>query len=99
MTPNSPYATVLNTAISNVIELLTAFAADPLFAEKYTLAFDSGVTSAQFLQAVAVLPEIQVRSDAELQGALGAFSGQTQTVYLSEGLVQGDAANLVAVLL
>ena len=36
---NASYTTILNTAIADVTSVLTAFAADPLFAEKFTLAF------------------------------------------------------------
>ena len=65
---NASYITILNTAIADVASVLTAFAADPLFAEKFTLAFGTTVSSEQFLQTVTALPQIEVHSDAELKG-------------------------------
>ena len=79
--------------------VLTTFSGDPLFAEKFTLAFGTTVSSEQFLQTVAALPQIEVRSDAELKGALGAFSAQTQKIYLSESLLKGDLVRLRSVLI
>jgi hypothetical protein len=96
---NPSYTTILNTAIADVTSVLTTFAADPLFAEKFVLAFGTKISTKQFLQTVAVLPQIEVRSDAELKGALGAFSGQTQKIYLSESLLKGDSARLRSVLI
>jgi hypothetical protein len=82
-----------------VASVLTAFAADPLFAEKFTLAFGTTVSSEQFLQTVTALPQIEVHSDAELKGTLGAFSSQTQKIYLSESLLKEDSARLRSVLI
>ena len=96
---NASYTTILNTAIADVISVLTTFASDPLFVEKFALAFGTKISAKQFLQTVAVLPKIEVRSDAELKGALGAFSAQTGKIYLSEGLVSGQSAKLQAVLI
>jgi hypothetical protein len=96
---NVSYTTILKTAIADVTSVLTTFAGDPLFAEKFALAFGITFSSEQFLQTVAVLPQIEVRSDAELKGALGAFSAQTQKIYLSESLLKGDSARLRSVLI
>jgi len=96
---NASYTTILNAAIADVTSVLTNFAADSLFAEKFTLAFGITIDSEQFLQIVAVLPQIEVRSDAELKGALGAFSAQTQKIYLSESLLKGDLVRLRSVLI
>ena len=96
---NASYTTILKTAIADVTSVLTTFAADPLFAEKFALAFGTKISAKQFLQTVAVLPQIEVRSDAELKGALGAFSAQTQKIYLSESLLKGDSARLRSVLI
>ena len=78
---NASYTTILNTAIADVTSVLTTFAADPLFAEKFALTFGTKISAKQFLQTVAVLPQIEVRSEAELKGPLGAFSAQTQKIY------------------
>jgi subtilase family serine protease len=99
MSLNTVYASILNGAIADVASVLTTFAADPLFAEKFALAFGKPISAEQFLQGVAVLPEIEVVTDSELQGALGAFSSQTQKIYLSQGLVAGDSARLRSVLI
>lgn len=96
---NASYTTILNTAIADVTSVLTTFASDPLFVEKFALAFGTTISSEQFLQNVAVLPKIEVRSDAELKGALGAFSAQTQKIYLSESLLKGDLVRLRSVLI
>jgi hypothetical protein len=96
---NTIYTTILQGSVGNLISLLNDFAGDPLFVEKFTLVFGTTVSSEQFLQAVTTLPEVEIRSDADLAGALGAFSGQTQKVYLSESLVKGDSSQLEAVLL
>jgi hypothetical protein len=96
---NTIYTTILQASVGNIISLLNNFAGDPLFSEKFALVFGTTVSSEQFLQAVTTLPEVEIRSDADLAGALGAFSGQTQKVYLSESLVKGDSSQLEAVLL
>ena len=95
---NASYTIILKTAIADVTSVLTTFAADPLFAEKFTLAFGTTISSKQFLQTVAALSQIEVRSDTDLKGALGAFSAQTQKIYLSESLLKGDLARLLSLL-
>ena len=96
---NTIYTTILQGSVDNIIGLLNDFAGDPLFAEKFTLVFGTTVSSEQFLQVVTTLPEVEIRSDIDLAGALGAFSWQTQKVYLSESLVESDSSQLEAVLL
>jgi hypothetical protein len=96
---NVSYTAILKTAIADVTSVLTTFSSDPLFAEKFALVFGTTISSEQFLQTVAVLPQIEVRSDAELNGALGAFSAQTQKIYLSESLLKGDLVKLRSVLI
>ncbi|MFM7578289.1 MAG: hypothetical protein ACKO5Q_15290, partial [Microcystaceae cyanobacterium] len=98
MTTNT-LSPILTTAVADVISVLTTFAADPLFAEKFTLTFGTTLSSDQFLQLVAALPEVEVLADAELRGASGAFSAQTGKIYLTEGLLQGETARLEAVIL
>ncbi|MFB2818399.1 Calx-beta domain-containing protein, partial [Umezakia ovalisporum] len=88
-----------NTYISQLIDLLTAFAAQESLGEKLALVFGVEITSTRFLEAVANLPEIEVYPDTELQGASGAFSGQTGKIYLSESIVNGESRPLIKVLL
>jgi clostripain len=96
---NAFYTNILNTAIADVSDLLKGFSADPLFAEKFALAFGTKISAKKFVQIVAVLPKIEVRSDVELKGALGAFAAQTQKIYLSESLLKGDLVKLRSVLI
>ena len=96
---NAFYTNILNTAIADMSDLLQNFSADPLFAEKFALAFRTKISAKKFLQIVAVLPKIEVRSDAELKGALGTFAAQTSKIYLSESLLKGDLVKLRSVLI
>jgi Ca2+-binding RTX toxin-like protein len=95
----NPFSPILDTAVSNVIQILNDFASDPLFAEKLTAVFGLTVSAQTFRDAVAALPEIEVLADSELKGASGAFSAQTGKIYLAEGLLQGEAARLEVVLI
>ncbi|MDH6059970.1 hypothetical protein NWP17_05880, partial [Chrysosporum bergii ANA360D] len=89
----------VNTALSNVIDLLTSFASQESLTEKLALVFGVPVTSGMFLDTLANLPDIEVYPDSELQGASGAFSGQTEKIYLSESVVKEESQQLVRVLL
>ncbi|MDB9343124.1 hypothetical protein PN481_06235 [Nodularia spumigena CS-588/06] len=89
----------VNTALVNVIDLLTDFASEESLTKKLALVFGVPVTSVLFLETIATLPDIEVYPDSELQGANGAFSSQTEKIYLSESVVQGDSGRLVRVLL
>jgi len=99
MSLNTVYAPILNSAVAKISDILTDLATEPLFVEKFALAFGTTISAEQFLQVVTALPEIEVLADGELQGALGAFSSQTQKIYLSADLVAGDAARLQSVLI
>ncbi|MDH6100302.1 hypothetical protein NWP21_15950, partial [Anabaenopsis sp. FSS-46] len=92
---------LLNTTtdISQLIDLLTGFAAQESLGEKLALVFGVEITSTRFLEDVASLPQIEVYPDTELQGASGEFSGQTGKIYLSESIVNGDSGRLIRVLL
>ncbi|MDB9531256.1 hypothetical protein PN496_06775, partial [Nodularia spumigena CS-1038] len=89
----------VNTALVNVIDLLTDFASEEFLTKKLALVFGVPVTSVLFLETIATLPDIEVYPDSDLQGANGAFSSQTEKIYLSESVVQGDSGRLVRVLL
>jgi hypothetical protein len=80
----------------DILGLLNSFASDLLFSQKFALAFGQSVTPEAYLSALATLPAIEIRSDAELQGALGAFSAQTGKIYLSQSLVQGSPSQYQA---
>jgi serralysin len=96
---NSVYALQLQSAITSVLDVLNGFAADPLFAEQFELVFGKSISSSAFRAALASLPQFEVRSDQDLNGALGAFSAQTGKIYLTESLVKGDPVQFNAVLL
>ncbi len=88
----------LDFARTNVIDVLTRFASDPSFAEKLSQVFETEVSSNDFLAALKTLPEIEVLSDDQLNGALGAYSKETSKIYLSETLVKGDPKEIELVL-
>jgi Ca2+-binding RTX toxin-like protein len=96
---NSVYALQLQSAITGVLDVLNGFAADPLFAERFELVFGTSISSSAFQAALVSLPPFEVRSDGDLAGALGAFSAQTQKIYLTESLLTGDPARLQAVMI
>jgi hypothetical protein len=96
---NSVYALLLQSAITGVLDVLNGFAADPLFAERFELVFGKSISSSGFQAALANLPQFEVRSDGDLAGALGAFSAQTQKIYLTESLLTGDPVRLQAVMI
>jgi len=96
---NSVYALQLQSAITGFLDILNGFAADPLFAERFELVFGKSISSSAFQAALASLPQFEVRSDGDLAGALGAFSAQTQKIYLTESLLTGDPARLQAVMI
>ncbi|MBJ7901598.1 MAG: hypothetical protein GC158_17155 [Cyanobacteria bacterium RI_101] len=91
---------LLHPVVAEAIQTLLDFASGPLFAEKFALAFETPAPSlAAFRSALAELPDVEVLADEVLQGALGAFSIQTEKIYLSESVVNGDSRLLRAVLL
>ncbi len=99
---NSTLNPILQTAISDVYNRLTRFAQDPLFTETMKLVFggQGNITPQRFLTFLPSLPKIEVRQSQEIGGAWGAFSAQTNTIYLSESLLTASQSNqLTAVLL
>ena len=100
MTTNPTLAPILNQAIADVVNLLNEFADDSLFAEKFNLAFGVNITPQAFKSLIAVLPEIEIVENGELQGALGAFSAQTGKIYLSASFLNiAPSASIVNVIL
>ncbi len=98
---NSTLNPILQTAIADVIARLNVFAQDPLFTEKMSFVFggDVSVTPRRFLNLLQSLPKIEVLEN-ELQGALGAFSAQKNTIYLSANLLtSGSSKQLTAVVI
>ena len=99
---NSTLNPILQTAIADVYDRLTRFAQDPLFTENMKLVFggQGNIIPQRFLTFLPSLPKIEVRQSQEIGGAWGAFSAQTNTIYLSESLLTASQSNqLTAVLL
>lgn len=88
--------------LNQVLDLLDGFTADSDFLRKISLAFGeekAAIISSDGLQsALNTLPAIDIRSSEELNGALGAFSASTATIYLSEDILS-DQGLVVQVLL
>ena len=104
LTELTPALASLNLVLSELkvalVEDLAAWAVQPEFGERLAVAFGVGLEPAAVsaLQGELVsgsyeLPQIELRSVAELQGALGAYGLETGKIYLSEAFV---AANLAA---
>ncbi|MFM7190647.1 MAG: hypothetical protein ACKOX2_07510, partial [Microcystaceae cyanobacterium] len=100
---NTTLNPILQTAIADVYDRLHSFGEDPLFTTNLVSIFGQNVAKIkpdQFLAIVNSLPTIEIQTASNLQGALGAFSAQTNTIYLSDSLVSASQSNqLTAVLL
>ncbi|ABW32877.1 tandem-95 repeat protein [Acaryochloris marina] len=87
--------------MSETFKRLQSFALDDNFLDKLQLAFGSTFSNdaaADLQQAWAdgdysELPNIEIRVAAEINGANGAFSTDTNTIYLSQELISFNAAN------
>lgn len=80
---------------------LTAFANDEAFSTNITLAFGNligteileGLRQQWSLGNFDELPEIEIRSGSEINGANGAFTSATNTIYLSREFIFQNASN------
>ena len=96
----------LNRAIIATQDLLTAFAASEDWLSVITTAFGDRFEPRKLEQLrqqwrdqnFNSLPEIEVRSAAELKGANGAFAAATNKVYLSREYVVGNVRNPGAIM-
>jgi Ca2+-binding RTX toxin-like protein len=101
----SSSSAVIGEAVLAAQDVLTAFASDKDFATKLTLAFgdsfDAGKLAGLRQQWEAgdfeSLPPIEIRSSAEINGANGAFSADTNTIYLSQEYIAQNAADVQAI--
>ena len=70
---------------------LQNFAADPEFDTKMQLAFGAGVDTDKLRQDWLVetfnFPKTEIRSASEINGAMGAYAAETDTIYLSQELL------------
>jgi Ca2+-binding RTX toxin-like protein len=95
----------LEDATSTAQSLLKAIASDKDLATKLTLAFGDSF-DAEKLEDLRqqwetddfdLLPPIEIRSGAEINGAKGAFSADTNIIYLSQEYIAQNAANPQAI--
>ncbi|XZO00768.1 MAG: FG-GAP-like repeat-containing protein [Microcoleus sp.] len=97
---------VLNIALTAAKSELQKFLASPTALEKLDQVFDiTDRNAADILienSAVGIfeqIPHLQIVNDAAMNGAQGAFSEATNTIYLSDSLVRGDSLKVQEVLL
>lgn len=95
---------VLHTAVTAANQELSAFAADPTFVEDMVTAFGQTINRQQ-LESLrqqwqdnnfTSMPTIEIRSGDEMHGGKGAYSKDTNTIYLSDNfLIQNQDNPLV----
>ena len=95
---------VLEPVLQLTQEWLQEFAASPEFVDKMQLAFGDGVNVASLQDvwasgSLGTLPEIEVRSAAEINGANGAFAAATNTIYLAQELLSESVEQVAQVFL
>ena len=86
-------------------DLLQEFAASPYFTEQMQLTFGEEVQATPLREIWAdgdlgTLPEIEVLPASEINGANGAFARETNTIYLSQELLnEGNSETITSVFL
>ena len=97
---------VVNIALSGAKSELQKFFASPTALEKLDRVFDITDPSAAHIliekSAAGIfeqIPHLQIVNDADMNGAQGAFSQATNTIYLSDSLVRGDSLKVQEILL
>ncbi|MEB3341347.1 calcium-binding protein [Okeania sp.] len=91
----------LESAWSTTKDALMNFATNPNFLRNLETAFGSDLDLEKATELATVwgtgdfrgLPEIEVRSNSEMNGAMGAFSTETNTIYFSQEYLSGNADN------
>jgi Tol biopolymer transport system component/Ca2+-binding RTX toxin-like protein len=95
----------LNEAVLTAQRLLNAIASDADFLTKVTLAFGDGF-DAEKLEGLrqqwaasdfGAIPAIEIRSSSEINGANGAFSADTNTIYLAKEYIAQNSSNPQAI--
>ena len=97
---------VVNIALTGAKSELQKFFASPTALEKLDRVFDITDPSAAHIlienSAAGIfeqIPHLQIVNDAAINGAQGAFSQATNTIYLSDSLVRGDSLKVQEILL
>ncbi len=97
--------TALDEATLQAQNYLSAIASDEDFLTKVTLAFGEGF-DAEKLEGLrqqwaasnfGAIPAIEIRSSSEINGANGAFSADTNTIYLAQEYIAQNSSNPQAI--
>ncbi|GGA43471.1 VWD domain-containing protein [Okeania sp. KiyG1] len=97
--------TLADNALPIVQDLLQNFSSKPDFKEQMKLAFGDSydVSKADVLigawqdESLEFLPKIKIVSEGQINGANGAFAGETETIYLAEEFVSENLGNVEAI--
>ena len=92
---------VFENAFSQVRQYLRHFATEPDFLSKMQTVFGDnftrnsalGLSTAWAKDDFASLPQIEIRSSQEINGALGAFSADTNRIYLAQEFISENQSN------
>ncbi|WP_354636243.1 Calx-beta domain-containing protein [Planktothricoides raciborskii] len=92
----------LEQALEIAKQRLSLFATDPEFLSKMQVAFgdawetNQGITFGQAWQTAdfSIIPPIEIRPAADINGASGAYAGATNTIYISAEFLSQNATNL-----
>ena len=98
-------STILNSAIASSQELLTQFSLSEDLIADLSVAFGSDYDSDAAQELIsqwqtgefAAFPEFEIRSAAEINGANGAYSTDTNKIYISEEYLLANANDVKAV--
>ncbi len=98
-------STILDNAIASSQELLTQYALSEQLLGDLSVAFGSGYDSDAAQELItqwqtgefSSFPEFEIRSAEEINGANGAYSADTNKIYISEEYLQANADDVKAV--
>ena len=84
-------------SIASLTDRLQTFAQRSDFADQMGIAFGSSPAGLQqaWADGLVVMPKIEIRSQSELKGALGAFAASENTIYLSLEFLQNSDRSAV----
>ena len=92
---------ILDSALQQSRDSLQAFANDPNFQAKMEQAFGEDSDGSQFQQAWAegdfgAVPNLKILPASEINNALGAYAAETETIYLSQELIDQYSADAIS---
>jgi hypothetical protein len=99
---DSTLIVLLEHSLLRVQAYLRRIGGDPLFAQRLVFAFGEGAKidpiRKDWLEGnLAMMPTIAILSQEQMNGANGAYSGQTNRIYLSEEFLSQNSTNIEAV--